>query len=81
MKILILLCFACTVSLVGADTLNATITEETKMEVTRGKGSIVLKAGTIVEVVGRDGGNLGIVYRNITGLVPASKTDFKGEVP
>lgn len=65
----------------SAETLTATITEPTKMEVTRGKGTIMLKAGLVVEVVSRDGDQLGVVYRNVTGVVPIAKTNFKGEVP
>jgi hypothetical protein len=81
MKILFPIGLLFTAALLHADSLKATITEQTKLEVTRGKGSIVLKAGTVVEVVSKDGDNLGVVYRNITGFVPAAKTDFKGEVP
>lgn len=81
MKILFPLGLLFATTLLHAETMTAKITEQTKLEVTRGKGSIVLKAGTVVEVVSRDGENLGVVYRNITGFVPAAKTDFKGEVP
>lgn len=81
MKILFPIGLFFTAALVHAEPFKATITEQTKLEVTRGKGSIVLKAGTVVEVVSKDGENLGVVYRNITGFVPAAKTDFKGEVP
>lgn len=81
MKILLPLGLLFASAMVHAEPLTAKITEQTKLEVTRGKGSIVLKTGTVVEVVSKEGDNLGVVYRNITGFVPAAKTDFKGEVP
>jgi hypothetical protein len=82
MKTLLLLgLVALAPALNGAETLTTTITESTKMEVTRGKGTIMLKAGTVVNVIGREGDQLDVVYRNVTGLVSVAKTDFKGEAP
>jgi hypothetical protein len=81
MKTFLLIGLLVPAALLRAEPLKATVTEQTKLEVTRGKGSIVLKAGTVVEVVSKDGDNLGVVYRNITGFVSAEKTDFKGEAP
>src|SRR5215216_1399831 len=67
--------------LVRAQALNATITEQTKMEMTGTKSSVVLKAGTVVEVVSKDGDVLSVIYRKIPGAVSAAKTNFKGEAP
>lgn len=66
---------------VHAQNPTATITAETKMELTKGKGSVLLKAGTAVDVVSRDGDSIVVVYRKIQGRVPLAKTDFKGEAP
>jgi hypothetical protein len=63
----------------AAEALSATITEQTKMEMTGNKGSIVLKAGTVVEVVSKDGDILAVTYRKVPGTVSAAKTDFRGE--
>lgn len=60
---------------------SATITTETKLELTKTKGTIVLRAGSKVDVVGQEGDALAVMYRNIPGLVPRSHTNFKGEVP
>ena len=51
------------------------------MELTKGKGSILLKAGTAVDVVSRDGDSITIVNHKIQGRVPVAKTDFKGVAP
>ncbi|HEX2851908.1 MAG TPA: hypothetical protein VHO24_01630 [Opitutaceae bacterium] len=56
----------------------ATITADTKLELTKTKGTIGLKAGTKVDVIGQEGDSLSVLYRNLPGLVPLSKTDFKG---
>ncbi len=66
---------------VHAQAPSATITEDTKMEFSKGKGAIVLKAGTAVDVVGKDGDSLTVIYRKIQGRVPLAKTDFKGDAP
>ena len=66
---------------VHAQNPTATITEETKMELTKGKGSVLLKAGTAVDVVSRDGDSITIVNHKIQGRVPVAKTDFKGVAP
>jgi len=81
MKIFFLIPIILSWSSLYAEALTATVTESAKMEVTRGKGTIILKPGTVIEVVGKEGDNLSVVYRNITGVVPASKTDFKGTAP
>jgi hypothetical protein len=60
---------------------SATITADTKLELTKTKGSIGLRAGSKVDVIGEEGDSLVVMYRNIPGLVPRSKTNFKGEAP
>lgn len=60
---------------------SATITADTKLELTKTKGSIGLRAGSKVDVIGEEGDSLAVMYRNIPGLVPRSKTNFKGEAP
>ena len=77
----IVLCLLLAAVAVHAQDLTATITEETRMELTKGKGSILLKAGTAVDVVSRDGDSITVVYHKIQGRVPLAKTDFKGNVP
>jgi hypothetical protein len=69
------------VCLARAETLTATITEQTKMVMTGTKSSVVLKVGTVVEVMSKDGDVLGVIYRKIPGSIPAAKTNFKGEAP
>lgn len=59
----------------------ATITADTKLELTKTKGTIGLRAGSKVDVIGKEGDSLVVLYRNIPGLVPRVKTDFKGELP
>jgi len=79
MKLVLLFSLLLSASLARAEAIVATVTEDTKMEVTRGKGTILLKAGTVVEVVSKEGGSLGVLYRNIPGLLPVAKTSYKGE--
>ena len=79
MKIILFLLVA--VVTVRAQDLTATITDETRMELTKGKGSILLKAGTTVDVVSREGDSITVVYRKIQGRVLLAKTDFKGIAP
>jgi len=79
MKTILFLLF--TAVAVHAQNLTATITEETKMELTKGKGSVLLKAGTAVDIVSRDGDSIIVVYRKIQGRVALAKTDFKGDAP
>lgn len=76
-----LLLFLLTAVLAGAQTLTATLTEDVKMELSKGKGTVLLKAGTTVDVVAKDGESLTVIYRKIQGRVPLAKTDFKGEAP
>lgn len=76
-KILLALCLA---TIVRAAPVTTTLSEDVKMELTKGKGSIVLKAGTVVEVVSKEGDSIAVIYRSLLGRVPANKTDFKGEV-
>ena len=64
-----------------AQNLSATITEDIKMELTKSKGTVMLKAGTSVDVVSKEGDTLTVVYRKIQGRVPLAKTDFKGDAP
>ena len=66
---------------VHGEALTTTLTGDTKMEFTKSKSSFVLKAGSVVEVAGRDGDFLIVNYRKIEGRVLAAKTDFKGDVP
>lgn len=60
---------------------SAIITSDTKLELTKTKGSIVLPAGSKVDVIGQEGDSLSVMYRNLPGLVPRAKTNFKGDVP
>lgn len=76
-----LLLFLFTAAMAHAQFATAIITADTKLELTKGKGTIVLKAGTKVDVTGQEGDSLAVVYRSIQGLVPLAKTDFKGEPP
>ena len=76
-----ILLFVLTAVTASAQNLSATLTEDIKMELSKGKGSILLKAGTAVEVVSKDGDSLTVVYHKIQGRVPLAKTDFKGEAP
>lgn len=79
MKTIFLLIFLTT--LARAQSLTANITEDIKMEFSKGKGSVLLKAGTAVDVIGKNGEVLTVVYRKIEGRVPLAKTDFKGDAP
>ena len=81
MKTILLLGLFLAAPVFAAEAPTATVTEDTKMGITRGSGSIILKAGTVLEVISKDGDNLGVRYRNITGVVPAAKTNFRGEAP
>jgi hypothetical protein len=74
-----LLIFVLTATVACAENLTAIVVEETRMNLLNGKSSIVLKAGTNVEVVSQDGDSLTVIYRKIQGHVPISKTDFKGD--
>jgi len=38
-----------------------------------GRAAISVKAGTVVELVARDGDTVTITYRNVTGKIPAGK--------
>jgi hypothetical protein len=76
-----LLLFFFTAILVHAQAPTASVIAETKMEMTRGKGSVVLKAGSTVQVIGKEGDSLLVIYRGIPGVLPRAKTDFKGEAP
>ena len=64
-----------------AQVLTATLTEDAKMELSKGKGTVLLKAGTAVDVVSRDGEVINVIYRKIPGRIPLANTDFKGDVP
>jgi hypothetical protein len=82
MKTPLALLFLATAAFAHAAGLPAKITEDTKLEFTRGKGSVVLKAGTPIQVVSQDGDTLDVLYRgSINGRVLRAKTDFKGEAP
>jgi hypothetical protein len=76
-----LLLFVLTAVLLQAEPLPATVTAETKLEMGKGKSSVLLKPGSKVNVVGKEGDFLIVIYRNIQGFVPQAKTDFKGDVP
>ncbi len=39
------------------------------------RSAVALKAGTVVEFVGRDGDMITITYKNLTGKIPASKLE------
>lgn len=79
MRTILLLIFL--TALARAQSLTANITEDIKMEFSKGKGSVLLKAGTAVDVIGKNGDVLTVVYRKIEGRVPLAKTDFKGDAP
>jgi hypothetical protein len=81
MKTSLALLLLATAAFAQAAALPAKITEQTKFEMSRGKGSVVLKAGTPIQVVSQDGDTLEVLYRNINGRVSRAHTDFKGEAP
>lgn len=79
---LVTIVMAAFVATVGrAQALTAKIIAPTKMELTKGKGTILLSPGTEVDVVSQEGGSLTVFFRKVAGVVPLAQTDFKGEVP
>lgn len=70
------------VLVVSARSETGTIASETKMELA--KGSVILKAGTVVDIVSGNGQFVNVVYRNLKGRVPlaaVSRADPSIKIP
>lgn len=67
----------------GTTTLaeETTLVSDARLELPKGKGSIGLKSGTVVDVVGKEGDSAIVIYRKIQGHIPLKAVNLPANTP
>jgi len=67
----------------GTTTLaeETTLVSDARLELPKGKGSIGLKAGTVVDVLGKEGDSAVVIYRKIQGHIPLKAVNLPANTP
>ena len=58
-----------------------TLISDARLELPKGKGFVGLKSGSVVEVVGKEGDSVVVIYRKIQGRIPLKSTNLAASTP